>query len=586
MKGLIRLPPDAPPNSTPASARDSPWSAICWRWRCSAGAGRLRPDGLPRRRASVNVGRPDAARPAGGGQRGARWQRRRQSGAGGSGVDTPAPGSGGGTRRHRRPPSSDGATRRRAARAARPPPDAPARRRGAVRRGGAPAPAPTSVSPASVWTGSAAPAPAPWPATPATAGHGRPVPAGGRRIRSRRRVRARAGGHDCGRDGTCDGQGACRRYPGRHPVRSRQLHRRHRAGRPQLRRQRHLHAGQHAQLRPQRLHGGLLRHPLHRRQRSARPGSSARAAPARCKRPAGQTCTAAGECASGQCVDGVCCSTACGMPCFACNLAGALGTCTAVPAGQDPGQRLPRRCRAASCQRDGTCNGRGGCRLHAADRGVRAGRLHGRQRHARPPVQRPGRLPGGGRRRLQRRSSAAPPPARPPAWADADCQAGLQCRDGPLPAVGPGAALEVRRAEGTVAEDASGNDLRGTYTGVTGTPAPSTSRCPPPAFANPAQPGVRAGQPAGRAAADMAPMALKPVARADRRRVLPGHPAGRRRRRDRNGSEVVSLGDNYLLRVRDTDIEVSKRVGGSEAGCAASACVTGHLDGSGTTSPR
>jgi hypothetical protein len=52
---------------------------------------------------------------------------------------------------------------------------------------------------------------------------------------------------------------------------------------------------------------------------------------------AGDACTSAGECMSGlNCVDGVCCTTACAGSCEACNVAGSLGTCTAVPNGQDP----------------------------------------------------------------------------------------------------------------------------------------------------------------------------------------------------------------------------------------------------------
>ena len=49
-----------------------------------------------------------------------------------------------------------------------------------------------------------------------------------------------------------------------------------------------------------------------------------------CKKKNGVTCTAGTQCASGQCVDGVCCNSACGGQCQACDVAGAVGTCTAT----------------------------------------------------------------------------------------------------------------------------------------------------------------------------------------------------------------------------------------------------------------
>jgi len=48
------------------------------------------------------------------------------------------------------------------------------------------------------------------------------------------------------------------------------------------------------------------------------------------KKTNGATCTTTTECASGNCVDGVCCNTGCGASCQACNVAGAIGTCTAT----------------------------------------------------------------------------------------------------------------------------------------------------------------------------------------------------------------------------------------------------------------
>jgi hypothetical protein len=51
--------------------------------------------------------------------------------------------------------------------------------------------------------------------------------------------------------------------------------------------------------------------------------------------PLGAACSAAGDCASGLCVDGVCCDAPCDAACFACNIAGATGRCTALDGAED-----------------------------------------------------------------------------------------------------------------------------------------------------------------------------------------------------------------------------------------------------------
>jgi len=56
------------------------------------------------------------------------------------------------------------------------------------------------------------------------------------------------------------------------------------------------------------------------------------------KRANGATCpTGARECSSGRCVDGYCCNSACTQQCEACDVTGALGTCTAVVGGPHTG---------------------------------------------------------------------------------------------------------------------------------------------------------------------------------------------------------------------------------------------------------
>ena len=71
-----------------------------------------------------------------------------------------------------------------------------------------------------------------------------------------------------------------------------------------------------------------------------------------CGTPNGLACANGGDCISGNCVDGVCCSTTCQGTCRACNLAGSMGTCTNIMAGQDPANE----CAMSSCNGNGACN--------------------------------------------------------------------------------------------------------------------------------------------------------------------------------------------------------------------------------------
>ena len=87
------------------------------------------------------------------------------------------------------------------------------------------------------------------------------------------------------------------------------------------------------------------------------------------KKADGQQCAASNECTSSQCVDGVCCENACTSKCQACSSAkkgaGEDGVCGAILAGTDPDEEcdtdLP-----STCGFNGSCNGNGGCALHAA----------------------------------------------------------------------------------------------------------------------------------------------------------------------------------------------------------------------------
>jgi hypothetical protein len=83
------------------------------------------------------------------------------------------------------------------------------------------------------------------------------------------------------------------------------------------------------------------------------------------KKTLGTACTSGTECASGLCQQGVCCSSSCTGGCQSCALAGTLGMCRPVPAGDDPLDSCTDA-GAATCGNDGACDGAGSCRRYAA----------------------------------------------------------------------------------------------------------------------------------------------------------------------------------------------------------------------------
>jgi hypothetical protein len=87
----------------------------------------------------------------------------------------------------------------------------------------------------------------------------------------------------------------------------------------------------------------------------------------------GKPCDQGEQCASGVCSGGVCCDRACNVSCYSCTLNGKLGTCSAVPAGEDPGNSCSAEL-PATCGRDGTCDGSGGCRRYPANTQCAEGR--------------------------------------------------------------------------------------------------------------------------------------------------------------------------------------------------------------------
>jgi hypothetical protein len=92
----------------------------------------------------------------------------------------------------------------------------------------------------------------------------------------------------------------------------------------------------------------------------------------------GDGCVAAGDCTSNHCVDGVCCETVCTGACVACNLAGSAGLCKPVDAGKTDPHAICKDAGAASCKQNGLCNGAGTCALYPATTTCIAGSCAGR----------------------------------------------------------------------------------------------------------------------------------------------------------------------------------------------------------------
>ena len=272
----------------------------------------------------------------------------------------------------------------------------------------------------------------------------------------------------------------------------------------------------------------------------------------------GASCTASVQCASGFCVDGVCCASGCTESCHACNVAGALGTCTAVPSGQDPRGQCPAQA-AATCGRAGGCNGQGACLLHPA--GTECARSCAAAAETASQCNGLGACVAGAAR------PCAPYLCGSGACAtactsSAACTPGYSCTGSAcVPMTGLVLHWRFEEPNGTVVGDSSGNNLHGAATGAAGAPMPSAAVPPGLSYANGRS---RVFSMADRHAVLLAnmPAALKPANnltisvwyRATAMDVGGG---------GASGSEIVSAGNAYLLRLRSTGPEVFKEIAGN-----------------------
>jgi hypothetical protein len=84
------------------------------------------------------------------------------------------------------------------------------------------------------------------------------------------------------------------------------------------------------------------------------------------RKPLGAPCATGTDCNSNSCVDGVCCDTAdCSGPCRTCNLPGAEGSCRNLAASAEPRTAGCAVEAPSTCGRTGKCDGAGACQLYA-----------------------------------------------------------------------------------------------------------------------------------------------------------------------------------------------------------------------------
>ena len=292
------------------------------------------------------------------------------------------------------------------------------------------------------------------------------------------------------------------------------------------------------------------------------------------KRPMGAPCAGAGQCATGYCVDGICCGTPCTERCHACNLAVALGVCTPISDGADPASECPAEA-GATCGRAGGCDGKGACRLHPPGTPCAAAGCSGTTALGPRTCNGAGQCGGAATQDCGNFACVGASCATTCA-SDAQCKPGLSCTGGncQAPTVTAPALLlrwSFDEEAGASALDSTSNAFHGTYVGDSGTPAPS-ALAPSVTFANPRS---RAFLRAGRQAVQLAtmPAALKPANNFTISLWFQTATV------DAGGAELLSAGNQYLIRIAADAMRFSKRPAGASGSIPCEATVTGHLDG-------
>ena len=239
---------------------------------------------------------------------------------------------------------------------------------------------------------------------------------------------------------------------------------------------------------------------------------------------------------------------------------GALGTCTAVPSGQDPrGQCAAQP--ASTCGRAGGCNGQGGCQLHPS--GTECARSCTAAAETTSQCNGLGVCVAGAARPCAPYLCGSEACASTCA-SSAACTPGHACTGGAcVPMTGLVLHWRFEEPDGATVGDSSGNNLHGAATGSVGAPVPATAVPPAISYANARS---RAFTMAERHAVRLAnmPAALKPTNNLTisvwYRATAVDASGG-----SASGSEIVSGGNAYLLRLRPTGPELFKEIAGNNA---------------------
>jgi hypothetical protein len=289
-------------------------------------------------------------------------------------------------------------------------------------------------------------------------------------------------------------------------------------------------------------------------------------------RALGASCTAAEQCASNACIDGVCCNGACGGACEACNLPGSPGTCTAVPLGLDPASECPAD-PGAPCGRVGGCNGARACRLQAPGTSCGAASCTGTTETSAGTCDGLGACAGGTSHECPMNLACGPAACRTSCAVSSDCAPTYACgsdgASGTRCDLTAGLILHWRLDEtsGSTAANSAPASLTGTYTGASGLPAPALAPTVAPLlYTNPAS--LRFTAASRHAVTISGALALGAPLRIDNNLTVAAW--YRATSTDNSGGEILSAGDSYILRVRpaaDGRVESSKRGNGAFRQC-------------------
>jgi hypothetical protein len=356
----------------------------------------------------------------------------------------------------------------------------------------------------------------------------------------------------CGFDGTCDGKGACRRFPLGAQCAAGSCSGATEYAASTCDGEGACRPGMMRACASGMCMGGSCASPCSKSS-DCQSGFFCNAGKCAVKRANAAKCGTGEECATGFCTDGVCCGSLCAESCFSCNLSGSAGTCKPVLPGDDP----RKQCLAeapSTCGRAGGCNGAGACRLYAATTVCGPSSCAG-------TTETPARLCNG---LGVCRAPAGPRDCNPYVCGlsacltscidSSGCAPGFSCQSNSCAQI-PGLVMFWRFEEGSgiTAVDSSGMGRNGSYIGDFGIPTTSTD-LPPLLYPNTRS---RIFARSSRHAVQMQGSASGVQPANDLTASLWYHAT----RTDTGGSELVSGSNGYTLRLRPNGVELSKRTG-------------------------